>query len=552
MYDHTKNNHVKQKLKCPECDFSKSPIARVKAHLYQVHLKIGTMKKCDQCDYKNVKGNNVYVHKRQNHMKNLKQKCSECDNTYYYPRLLKKHFKQVHLKMRRQNAPKNRICRKQICKDYQKQICKELENHSQFFCDQCPFFSRSKITTDSHIQFAHDGMVLKCDLCTECTVQTKSALERHMKLKHPGPGQKAEHLVCTEDGCSYQTVRGDSDMKRHNREKHEGLKLYNYNAVLGRISKREDFENGELLSCERCPYKTTIESAWRKHINKHFHSKHTCDKCDFSATSLDKLKKHEKDFHTTQIFSCKEFEFSDTSKENLQQHKENQHKEVKFVIKHEKCDLPKKSRDNCELPDESKFQNGDPQKCEKCDYKTAKFYNMRVHIRKVHFDLKHKCTDCDYSHLFLSMVKKHFKIKHSKSLLNKCDKVPDKSKFQNGDSQKCDECDNETAKYYTMQVHIRKVHFNTKHKCIDCDYSHLFLSGVKKHFIIKHSQILPHKCTVCDFSHLFPGLVKKHFKAKHLKIQPKEESVDFNPILPLGPSDCTILIDEKCFLILNK
>ena len=70
---------------------------------------------------------------------------------------------------------------------------------------------------------AQDGVVFKGDLCTECTVQTKKAPERHMKLDHPVPGQEAKHLVCTEDECSYKTVE-NCEMKRHIRGQHEGLK----------------------------------------------------------------------------------------------------------------------------------------------------------------------------------------------------------------------------------------------------------------------------------------------------------------------------------------
>ena len=91
--------------------------------------------------------------------------------------------------------------------------------YSQFFCDQ-----RSKDATEYHIiiQSAHDGVVFKGDLCTECTVQTKKALERHKKLDHPVPGQEAKHLVCTEDECSYTFE--NYEMKRHIRGQHEGLK----------------------------------------------------------------------------------------------------------------------------------------------------------------------------------------------------------------------------------------------------------------------------------------------------------------------------------------
>ena len=117
----SKKSHVGQKLKCPECDFAKSPIFKVKDHLY-----------------------------------------------------------------------------------------------TQFFCDQCPFISRSKDAIDC------PGRRSLGDLCTECTVQPKKALERHKKLDHPVPGQEAKHLVCTEDECSYTFE--NYEMKRHIRGQHEGLK----------------------------------------------------------------------------------------------------------------------------------------------------------------------------------------------------------------------------------------------------------------------------------------------------------------------------------------
>ena len=228
LFDHIKKTHVRQGLKhkCPLCDFSNIIPARVKAHLYEVHLKIGTMKKCDECDYENLKYNNLYVHKRQNHMKHLKQKCTECENTYSYLSKLKQHFNQVHQRIRRkQNNLYKVICRKQICPDFQTKGCKQIEDHSLFVCDQCPFSSRRKDMTQSHVQFVHEGVIFKCDQCTICTVKTRGALERHVLLKHPGPEQKANPLLCTEIECTFISFI-DRDMKRHVQEKHEGLIRY--------------------------------------------------------------------------------------------------------------------------------------------------------------------------------------------------------------------------------------------------------------------------------------------------------------------------------------
>ena len=144
LFDHIKQYHRRQGInhKCPLCNFSNNIPARVKTHLYEVHLKIGKMKKCEECDYKNVKGNNLYVHKRQNHMKHLKQKCTECEKTYYYPSKLKQHFNQVHLGIRRrQKNLYKMICRQQICSNFQTTNCGQLEKHALFVCDQCPFSS---------------------------------------------------------------------------------------------------------------------------------------------------------------------------------------------------------------------------------------------------------------------------------------------------------------------------------------------------------------------------------------------------------------------------
>ena len=151
-------------------------------------------------------------------MKHLNQKCTECENTYSYLSKLKQHFNQVHRRIRRKqkNFGYKMICRKLICLNFQTKGCEQLEEHSLFACDQCPFSSRRKDMTQSHVQFVHEGVIFKCDQCTTCTVKTKGALERHVLSKHPGPEQKANPLLCTEIECTFMTV-ADIDMKRQER-----------------------------------------------------------------------------------------------------------------------------------------------------------------------------------------------------------------------------------------------------------------------------------------------------------------------------------------------
>ena len=69
----------------------------------------------------------------------------------------------------------------------------------------------------SHMQSVHEGVIFKCDQCTECIVKTKKGWKKHVLSKHPSPEQKANPLLCTEDEYTFMTV-ADIDMKRHMRE----------------------------------------------------------------------------------------------------------------------------------------------------------------------------------------------------------------------------------------------------------------------------------------------------------------------------------------------
>ena len=93
-----------------------------------------------------------------------------------------------------------------------------------------------------------------------------------------------------------------------------------------------------LLPCAQCEYKTGRQS--NLNMYKENHIKYTCKECEFSGSSRKKLMKHKRKVPTER--------------------------------KPEDCELPRRS--NC--------LNGDLQKFDKCEYKTAKCYNMRVQGRR--------------------------------------------------------------------------------------------------------------------------------------------------------------------------
>ena len=209
------------------------------------------------------------------------------------------------------------ICRKQICPDFQTKGCKQIEDHSLFVCDQCPFSSRRKDMTQSHVQFVHEGVIFKCDQCTICTVKTRGALERHVLLKHPGPEQKANPLLCTEIECTFMTV-ADIDVKRHTREKHEGRIKYRCNIMNCNYGteRQKDLhyhtkshlktQGGEKSNkCNQCNFSSPHKHVLMTHLKIHGGEKtNKCNQCNYASYRGSHLRRHFKTHSGEKLNKC--------------------------------------------------------------------------------------------------------------------------------------------------------------------------------------------------------------------------------------------------------
>ena len=321
-------------------------------------------------------------------------------------------------------------------------------------------------------------------------------IDRHLLSKHPGPEQKANPMFCTEDECTFVTVV-DTDMKRHMKEKHEGMIKYKCNIM-------------------NCNYGTESKKAFHYHTKSHSKIDTGKDR-NFAKSSENNMRKHSNEVDPKseiighpqlpnqstygKLQECDKCGYKTTQNRNFLVHmKSKDHSDL--MQNFSQCDfIPaasvtsvttrRRGAEDCELPDKSKFLDGDLQKCDKCEYKSAKFYNMRVHIRKVHFDLKHKCAQCDFSHLFPSMVKKHFRIKHLKIGRQK--------------------------KTTTKNMLERKLQ-----RCTNCNSKIKYVSNLRKHKM-KQCVEKPHHCTQCNFASIKSINLKRHIQSKHLKIRPKKK-----------------------------
>ena len=514
LYDHTKKNHVKQKLKCPECDFSKRPIVRVKAHLYQVHLKIGTMKKCDQCDYENFNYNNLYVHKRTYHMEDMKQKCSQCDKTYHYQSKLKQHFNQVHLKIGRKNAFSGYkiMCRFQSCPDFKTTNCKEIEAHARFLCEYCPFSSRSRNAREGHVQFEHEGVVFKCDLCTECSVKTKRALDRHMKSKHPSPEQTATRLFCEENECTYTTCV-DFYLKRHIKERHSGEIMYKcdvMNCSYGTEHKK-DFR-----------YHTKCHT--KKQIAKHYQEpKYNCSECDFVETSKDRMKTHSVEMHLSQekqskkmdqspgVKKCEKCGYKTDRNKNFMKHMDRKdHADIQHNC--DQCDFWNNSfrKLNSHKQQNHPKSVGYLKKCDQCEFKTEDLGSLRLHL-KDHIDLKLNCKICEISFQSRKRLKKHMIKSHGEPMYN-C-KLCEYTSFSQRKNLWKHNCKPSHEQFNELGLPDES---SGLQKGEYCGFKMTLNENVLAHRERKDSEEVQHKCNQCDFVGNSVWKLRRHNREMHL------------------------------------
>jgi KRAB domain-containing zinc finger protein len=167
-----------------------------------------------------------------------------------------------------------------------------------------------------------------------------------------------------------------------------------------------------------------------------------CLECDLMFTSTIKMKYHWENVHNPGQFICEICSKSYTTKPKLHKHRYEAHTEKNFrchrcgkgfirngeltnhMLWHEGKWKPK--RQNRSTQNKEKIY-----KCELCDMRTARAYNLKKHVRHVHLGEKRLpknpqdfyCSICQKSFSEARNYKKHMSRK-SVHLLYKCDKCP--------------------------------------------------------------------------------------------------------------------------------
>ena len=128
----------------------------------------------------------MYRHKREKHS-GLKQHCTDCEYSHFYPNRVRIHYDQVHRGIKRvqvQYKSKKIIkCREESCKFVGTNNFLELQSHKLFYCEQCALSFKRIDYLKSHDERIHEGLVYNCEYCDKRTTK-KGDLKRHILSNH--------------------------------------------------------------------------------------------------------------------------------------------------------------------------------------------------------------------------------------------------------------------------------------------------------------------------------------------------------------------------------
>ena len=138
-------------------------------------------------------------------------------------------------------------------------------------------------------------------------------------------------------------------------------------------------------------------------------------------------------------------------------------------------------------------------KCHFCPFSTnSTITNLKIHIENIHYEVKHKCDQCDM----------HF---NSKQILAK-----HVARLHQGKGFPCGQCSFSAASMTKMREHEKVKHEGIWYRCEKCDFQSPNRTGLKKHDNVKHKGLVPaFKCEFCPHVATEKGNLRQHIRSKH-------------------------------------
>lgn len=199
--------------------------------------------------------------------------------------------------------------------------------------------------------------------CGECgaVMKSRGALRKHITKYHAPPEPEPLDMpnkIYNCPSCTYQTGRRDKLDKHMSKHVADGYspsgKKRNKMTPPQRMRRA-----AEEYKCPLCPYRCTVEKAYKKHLKlhqsgtKHFVVKVSCKICGKDRSSEADLRKHMRKHKDDKDFVCDICGFASI--------------QLKKIIQHRRMHTGEK-----------------PHLCPHCAYRSARRDNLRSHVRRMH------------------------------------------------------------------------------------------------------------------------------------------------------------------------
>ena len=128
-------------------------------------------------------------------------------------------------------------------------------------------------------------------------------------------------------------------------------------------------------------------------------------------------------------------------------------------------------------------------------------------VNEIAKNVKHICTRCNNFYSTLTYLEAHIKAEHEKT-------------YRREKSNKCGQCNFESARAGDLKKHLRRHNGEKSNKCNQCDYASSYPKNLRQH-LKRHTGEKSSKCNQCDYASSQAG----HINATSVTMHPLMYSV---------------------------
>ena len=273
-------------FKCDLCEYTTNLSKQLYIHTDVAHS--GKVYNCDQCPFETAWPNYLKIHMKSIHLKTYIS-CSQCDFQHPWRIQVNKHERTVHGK--RKNKFVKHILGKEKEKDPKVMKTEKNMKHEANICAHCGF-----TTTIKSYLLNHQCVLFEKFKCEKCPYKTTS--NKRFEI-HQAKGHDIKYRC---DKCkyfSYEKVQFDYHVSRKHEEKKQDCDKCDYTTNRKQLLKYHHVKQHSEATCKECGKTEKNKYFLKLHIQRiHVGRNISCNRCDFSDTTLYRVEKHARIAHS--------------------------------------------------------------------------------------------------------------------------------------------------------------------------------------------------------------------------------------------------------------